>query len=109
MAIHVIQSQRIEVLVEAMLTTVNQPTQTPFHVLQTQHYIVPSHAVEAWLTQKLAEKKGISANTQFHHRIRGFQKNAPLRIFCTGSDGDWTNKKDSGQKKSRSFPENAGV
>ena len=76
MAIHVIQSQRIEVLVEAMLTTVNQPAQTPFHVLQTQHYIVPSHAVEAWLTQKLAEKKGISANTQFHHRIRGFQWSA---------------------------------
>ena len=33
MAIHVIQSQRIEVLVEAMLTTVNQSAQTPFHVL----------------------------------------------------------------------------
>lgn len=60
MAIHVIQSQRIEVLVEVMLTTVNQPAQTPFHVLQTQHYIVPSHAVEAWLTQKLAEKKSLN-------------------------------------------------
>lgn len=76
MAIHVIQSQRIEVLIEAMLSTVNQPAQTPFHVLQTQHFIVPSHAVEAWLTQKLAEQKGISANTQFHHRIRGFQWSA---------------------------------
>jgi len=73
MAIHVIQSQRIDVLVHAMLTTVNKPAATPFQVLKTQHFIVPSHAVEAWLTQKLAEQKGISANTQFHHRIRGFQ------------------------------------
>ncbi len=38
-----------------------------------RHFIVPSPAVEAWLTQKIAEKKGISANTQFHHRIRAFQ------------------------------------
>lgn len=42
-------------------------------MLQPRHFIVPSHAVEAWLTQKIAEKKGISANTQFHHRIRAFQ------------------------------------
>ena len=76
MAIHVIQSQRIDVLVHAMLTTVNKPATTPFQVQQTQHFIVPSHAVEAWLTQKLAEQKGISANTQFHHRIRGFKWSA---------------------------------
>ena len=76
MAIHVIQSQRIDVLVHAMLTTVNVPATSPFQVLQTQHFIVPSHAMEAWLTQKLAEQKGISANTQFHHRIRGFQWSA---------------------------------
>ncbi|MEJ2899917.1 exodeoxyribonuclease V subunit gamma [Acinetobacter sp. NS-4] len=73
MAIHVIQSQRIDVLVHAMLTTVNKPATTPFQVLQSQHFIVPSPAVESWLTQKIAEKKGISANTQFHHRIRAFQ------------------------------------
>ena len=54
MAIHVIQSQRIDVLVHAMLTTVNVPATSPFQVLQTQHFIVPSHAMEAWLTQKLA-------------------------------------------------------
>ena len=76
MAIHVIPSQRIDVLVHAMLTTVNVPATSPFQVLQTQHFIVPSHAMEAWLTQKLAEQKGISANTQFHHRIRGFQWSA---------------------------------
>ena len=76
MAIHVIQSQRIDVLIHAMLTSVNKPATTPFQILQTQHFIVPSHAMEAWLTQKLAEQKGISANTQFHHRIRGFQWSA---------------------------------
>ncbi|HJF27682.1 MAG TPA: exodeoxyribonuclease V subunit gamma [Acinetobacter lwoffii] len=73
MAIHVIQSQRIDVLLDSMLRIVNQAAQNPFEVLQPRHFIVPSPAVEAWLTQKIAEKKGISANTQFHHRIRAFQ------------------------------------
>lgn len=73
MGIHVIQSQRIDVLVHAVLRSVNQPSSDPLHVLQTRHFIVPSKAVETWLTQKLAEHRGISANTQFHQRIRGFQ------------------------------------
>ena len=73
MAIHVIQSQRIDVLLDSMLHIVNQTARNPFEVLQTRHFIVPSPAVESWLTQKIAEKKGISANTQFHHRIRAFQ------------------------------------
>ena len=73
MAIHVIQSQRIDVLLQAMQKTVFKPAKNAFQVLQAQHFIVPSPAVEAWLTQKLAEQQGISANTQFHHRIRGFQ------------------------------------
>ncbi|OTG85686.1 exonuclease V subunit gamma [Acinetobacter sp. ANC 4558] len=73
MGIHVIQSQRIDVLLEAMSATIQKPTSNPFDVLKSQHFIVPSPAVEAWLTQKLSEKKGISANTVFHHRIRGFQ------------------------------------
>ncbi|MFV5464869.1 exodeoxyribonuclease V subunit gamma, partial [Acinetobacter sp. 207] len=73
MAIHVIQSQRIEVLVNEMLKTIRQPTSNPLQVLQTQHFIVPSVAVEKWLTEKIAEQKGISANTEFHHRIRAFQ------------------------------------
>ncbi|WP_122898870.1 exodeoxyribonuclease V subunit gamma [Acinetobacter sp. B51(2017)] len=73
MAIHVMQSQRIEVLFEAMLRAVQQPYQNPLMVLKAQHFIVPSIALETWLTQRLAEKRGISANNQFHHRIRGFQ------------------------------------
>ena len=73
MAIHVIQSQRIEILVNEMLKTIRQPTSNPLQVLQTQHFIVPSLAVEKWLTEKIAEQKGISANNEFHHRIRAFQ------------------------------------
>lgn len=57
MGIHVIQSQRIDVLVEAMLKTVRKPTSNPFEVLKTQQFIVPSPAIEAWLTQRLAEKR----------------------------------------------------
>ncbi|EIC12530.1 exonuclease V, gamma chain, partial [Kingella kingae PYKK081] len=68
MAIHVIQSQKIDVLLDSMLLVTSQQKRTAFQVLEPQHFIVPSPAVEAWLTQKIAEKKGISANTQFHHR-----------------------------------------
>lgn len=30
-------------------------------------------AVQTWLTTKLSEQQGISANTMFHQRIRAFQ------------------------------------
>ena len=73
MAIHVIQSQRIDVLVQGLLHNTAQPSKNPFAVLKTQHFIVPSPAVQEWLTQKIAEHQGISANNQFHQRIRGFQ------------------------------------
>ena len=70
MALHLIQSQRIEVLVDAMLAHLQAQ---PLPVLQPRHFIVPSKAVEEWLMQRMAEKQGVSANTQFHQRIRGFQ------------------------------------
>lgn len=73
MAIHVIQSQSIEVLVQGLLQNTVKPSKNPFAVLQTQHFIVPSPAVQEWLTQKIAEQQGISANSFFHQRIRGFQ------------------------------------
>ena len=73
MAIHVIQSQSIEVLVQGLLQNTVKPSKNPFAVLQTQHFIVPSPAVQQWLTQKIAEQQGISANSFFHQRIRGFQ------------------------------------
>ena len=86
MAIHVIQSQRIDVLLQAMQKTVFKPAKNAFQVLQAQHFIVPSPAVEAWLTQKLAEQQGISANTQFHHRIRGFQWSAYQWVLVDQKD-----------------------
>jgi exodeoxyribonuclease V gamma subunit len=73
MAIHVIQSQRIDVLVQGLLQNSIRPSKNPFAVLQTQHFIVPSAAVQEWLSQRIAEQQGISANSQFHQRIRGFQ------------------------------------
>lgn len=73
MAIHVIQSQRIDVLLEEMLRAGHQPSANPFEALKTQHFIVPSPAVQAWLTVKLSEHQGISANRLFHQRIRAFQ------------------------------------
>ncbi|MBJ9721753.1 exodeoxyribonuclease V subunit gamma [Acinetobacter calcoaceticus] len=73
MGIHVIQSQRIDVLLQGVLASTLQPSAHPLQVLNTQHFIVPSPAVEQWLIQKLAEQQGMSANYQFHQRVRGFQ------------------------------------
>lgn len=73
MAIHVIQSQRIDVLLQGLLTSVTQRTHQPFSVLKTQHFIVPSAAQEQWLKERLSEQQGIAANYLFHQRIRGFQ------------------------------------
>ncbi|PTV45940.1 exonuclease V subunit gamma [Acinetobacter oleivorans] len=73
MGIHVIQSQRIDVLLQGVLASTSQASTHPLQVLKTQHFIVPSPAVEQWLIQKLAEQQGMSANYQFHQRVRGFQ------------------------------------
>ena len=73
MGIHVIQSQRLEVLLQGVMASITQPSSSPFQVFKTQHFIVPSPAQEQWLTQKIAEQQGITANYQFHQRIRGFQ------------------------------------
>lgn len=73
MGIHVIQSQQIDVLVQGVLLQIQQPSKNPFTVLSTEHFVVPSPAIQEWLTQTIAEQQGISANSQFHQRIRGFQ------------------------------------
>ncbi|MGN5763403.1 exodeoxyribonuclease V subunit gamma [Acinetobacter calcoaceticus] len=73
MGIHVIQSQRLEVLLQGVMASITQPSDSPFQVFKTQHFIVPSPAQEQWLTQKIAEQQGMTANYQFHQRIRGFQ------------------------------------
>ncbi len=73
MGIHVIQSQRLEVLLQGVMASITQPGDSPFQVFKTQHFIVPSPAQQQWLTQKIAEQQGMTANYQFHQRIRGFQ------------------------------------
>ncbi|MDW7564314.1 exodeoxyribonuclease V subunit gamma [Klebsiella pneumoniae] len=56
MGIHVIQSQRIDVLLQGVLASTSQPSTHPLQVLKAQHFIVPSPAIEQWLIQKLAEQ-----------------------------------------------------
>ena len=73
MGIHVIQSQRIEVLLQGVLQMTARTSSQPFQVLNTQHFVVPTAAVQQWLTQKISEQQGISANQHFHLGIRGFQ------------------------------------
>ena len=73
MGIHVIQSQNIDVLVKGVLLRIQKPSKSPFSVLQKEHFVVPSPALQEWLTQTISEQQGISANHQFHQRIRGFQ------------------------------------
>ena len=86
MAIHVIQSQRIEILVQGMVQILHTASADAFQVLSTQHFIVPNVAVEQWLTQKLSEQQGIHANYQFHQRIRGFQWYAYQQVLSEHKD-----------------------
>lgn len=81
MGIHVIQSQRIEVLLQGVMQLTAQPSTDPLRVLKTQHFVAPSPAVQEWLTQKISEQQGISANYQFHQRIRGLQWYAYQRVL----------------------------
>ena len=86
MAIHVIQSQRIDVLLQGMARTSQSRHEQPFQVLATQHFIVPNAAVQQWLTEKLSELQGIHANYQFHQRIRGFQWYAYQQVLSEHKD-----------------------
>lgn len=65
MGIHVIQSQRLDVLLQGVMASMNQPSSSPFQVFQTQHFIVPSPAQEQWLTQKLLSSKACQRITNF--------------------------------------------
>lgn len=86
MAIHVIQSQRIEILLQGLAQTSQNHHEQPFQVLATQHFIVPNAAVQQWLTEKLSELQGIHANYQFHQRIRGFQWYAYQQVLSEHKD-----------------------
>ncbi len=69
MGIHVIQSQRIDVLVHGVLSTLGQPAVHPLEVLKTQHFVVPTPAIEQWLTQKMAEEQGQPAVSPAYTRF----------------------------------------
>ncbi|MBK0062801.1 MULTISPECIES: exodeoxyribonuclease V subunit gamma [unclassified Acinetobacter] len=86
MAIHVIQSQRIEVLLQGLAQTSQYSHEQPFQVLATQHFIVPNAATQQWLIEKLSELQGIHANYQFHQRIRGFQWYAYQQVLSEHKD-----------------------
>ncbi|MDQ8935279.1 exodeoxyribonuclease V subunit gamma [Acinetobacter rudis] len=73
MGIHVIQSQRIDVLLNATVNMTTRSSRDVFTVFKAQHFVTPSAAVEQWLIQKISEHQGISANYQFHQSIRGLQ------------------------------------
>ncbi len=73
MGIHVIQSQRIDVLLNAAVNMTTRLSRDVFSVFKAQHFVTPSTAVEQWLVQKISEQQGISANYQFHQSIRGLQ------------------------------------
>lgn len=73
MGIHVIQSQDIDVLLNAAVNMTTRQSRDVFNVFKAQHFVTPSTAVEQWLVQKISEQQGISANYQFHQSIRGLQ------------------------------------
>lgn len=73
MGIHVIQSQSIEVLLKGVVEMTTRSSRDAFSVLNVQHFVVPSKAVQEWLVQKISEQQGVSANYQFHQGIRGLQ------------------------------------
>ncbi|AOA57170.1 exodeoxyribonuclease V subunit gamma [Acinetobacter larvae] len=73
MGIHVIQSQRLDILLQGVLHTTQQQSTDPFAILASQHIVAPSTAIQEWLTLRLSEAQGISANSIFHQRIRGLQ------------------------------------
>lgn len=73
MGIHVIQSHKIEHLLEAVMTQLNQPAESVFDIFQTQTFIVPNQSVEKWLTQKIAQITGVTANYEYFNKISSFQ------------------------------------
>ncbi len=74
MAIHVIQSQRIEVLADCLIEQLqSRQSANPLSVLQERHIVVPDPAVAAWLLHQIAENTGISANIKQHRKILGLQ------------------------------------
>lgn len=72
MGLDIIQSQNLDILFEAVLHRCSQPASAAMQVFQPQYFIVPSHGMGRWLEQKIAERKGVSAN-QRYLGLRTFQ------------------------------------
>lgn len=73
MAIHIIQSHKLSLLFDTLCQLGFKPQQDMAEIFQSKHIIVPNDAVQAWLSQRLAEQQGISANIQYHQGISSFQ------------------------------------
>jgi exodeoxyribonuclease V gamma subunit len=65
MAIDVFQSQKMEILLSALIQELTQTAHSPAQVLQPKWVIVPNHGIEQWLKQSIATQLGISANLKF--------------------------------------------
>ncbi|MFC3903378.1 DNA helicase/exodeoxyribonuclease V, gamma subunit [Acinetobacter marinus] len=65
MGIDILQSQRPEVLLHALMQDAFQPKNSAQSLLQSTQIVVPNHGIGQWLQQQLAEQQGISANIEF--------------------------------------------
>ena len=65
MGIDILQSQRPEVLLHALMQVAFQPKTSEQNLLQSTQIVVPNHGIGQWLQQQLADQQGISANIDF--------------------------------------------
>ena len=65
MGIDILQSQRPEVLLHALMQDAFQPKTSAQSLLQSTQIVVPNHGIGQWLQQQLADQQGISANIEF--------------------------------------------
>lgn len=73
MAIHVVQSQQLSVLLQALHGLGLASRKDAAQLLIAQHCIVPNVGVEQWFKQALSDLNGISAHWYCHQGIRSFQ------------------------------------
>lgn len=73
MSIHICQSHDVEILLQAMFAQTSHKTTSMLDAFKTKTFIVPNRAVEKWLTQKISNKNGISANNAFFQGINSFR------------------------------------
>ncbi|OUY08885.1 hypothetical protein CAP51_04525 [Acinetobacter populi] len=72
MSIDVIQSQNLEILLEAVLHVSSPKQESAAELFKAKYFIVPEHGTGQWLQHKIAERNSISANIHFMG-LRTFQ------------------------------------